>query len=210
MELTGIKTLYKEMKESGEYRQQFDFCYNKTDARVLFLIDINPYLLCFSAIGRQKYFQVELQRGFLINTYLDPDTLNRLRDVFNIGRTKSGEFSTKEFFRFFNTHIPQHIKHTKKVRPEDVAPHIRGNIEESNKIYFWRFRVNGVNEHVSEMNLDKTKALLGKEAYQMCRKNNISTQWTDQHDEDTFDAWKQMLIDKTNGIQKIPNSTLNA
>ncbi|MDR3164243.1 MAG: DUF6037 family protein [Synergistaceae bacterium] len=138
MELTGIKSLYYEMRQAEEKRQQFCFTYNDVTVCVLFLIDTNPFLLCFSAIGEPQYFQVELHPGFQLNPVLDVSTLNQLKDMFNIGRVKKGEFSTKEFFDCFNVHIPQHISNTTKVRPSDVLPHIKRDVEEADRIYFWR------------------------------------------------------------------------
>jgi hypothetical protein len=198
VELTGIKSLYGEMKQAEETRQQFRFAYNEKEARVLFLIDTSPFLLCFCAIGAPQYFQVEVQPGFIINTFLNPDALEQLRDMFGIGRIKKGEFSTADFFSYFNDRIPQHLTGTDCVRPQDMPPHVRRDVEEADRIYFWRFRINGDNAHVSESNLQKTRSLLGEDAYEMCKKNNISTQWTDILQDDNSNQWKQMLKQSVN------------
>jgi len=64
------------------------------------------------------------------------------------------------------------------VRAQDIAPY-RSDIEGADKIYFWGWRNNAVDEHVRPKNLDKTKKLLGVEAYNFSKKHNVSTKWTE-------------------------------
>ena len=180
------------MRHTNEFRQQFEFTYNKRNVKVLFLIDIEPYIICFSAKLRQLYFEVSLTKGFTLDTFLDKATYYRLREMFEINDTKTGLFKTADFFKAFNTRIPQSINDTSKVRPDDLW-YKRKDVEESDKIFFWRFRLNASNEHVSCQNLKKTEILLGKDARNMCEKHNISTQWTDVSKIDDFDDWKKSL-----------------
>ena len=61
------------------------------------------------------------------------------------------------------------------------------------KIYFcgW-FDNDKVGKKVREKNLEKTKEILGTDAYLMCKKNNISSKWT----EDEEGATEYFLPDK--------------
>lgn len=56
-------------------------------------------------------------------------------------------------------------------------------MEEAEKIYFcgW-FDNDKVGKKVRPENLEKTKEILGTDAYLMCKKNNISSKWTDDKD----------------------------
>ncbi|MDR1033590.1 MAG: DUF6037 family protein [Bifidobacteriaceae bacterium] len=197
MKLDGIIDLYREMKDAGELRQQFIFEYNSKKARVLFLTDAEPFVLCFSEMHatEPQYFEIEMKQGFVIDTYLQPEVLSRFRDMFDIGANKTGKFSTRDFFECFNKRIPKHVANTGKVRPVDMIQ-FRRNVEEVDKIYFWRFRNNPEGEHVSSENLEKTQKLIGEEAYNRCSKYNISTQWTGIEKDDNFDSWQQDLEQK--------------
>ena len=192
MKLDGIINLYKEMKRAKELRQQFEYAYNSTRAKVLFLIDNEPFLICFSQIGGQLYVDIELKKGFELNTYLPTDKLSKLKEIFNVGNGYNGNFKTNDFFTHFNKRIPKNLRETRVVPPCDLPK--RNDIEDAERIYFYRFYPHK-NEKpgVTKENLDKTEALLGLDARIMCEKHNITTQWKDIPRDDNFNKWKVML-----------------
>lgn len=114
-----------------------------------------------------------------------------MRIAFNIQSGQYHIFGPIDLFAAFNNQIPQKLSTTKKARPSDLIRY-KKDVEEADKAYFWRFRNNNENEHVSEKNPEKTRLFMGEEAYERCKKENISTQWTDDPTKDNYDNWKSL------------------
>ena len=58
--------------------------------------------------------------------------------------------------------------------------HVYRDVEEADKVHLCGWRDNTVRkERVSAANLAKTRRLLGQAAYDLCRRRNLSTCWTD-------------------------------
>ncbi|MEH7231582.1 DUF6037 family protein, partial [Bacillus safensis] len=63
--------------------------------------------------------------------------------------------------------------------PADIAPY-RKIVEEENKIYFYKWITHdGIKSNATTENLEKTRLLIGEEAYRTCKERNISSGWTD-------------------------------
>lgn len=182
------------MKYRNERRVQFDFEYNKVKADAFFFIDCAPYILALGVKGTQYYFEFEI-KGFCIDAYIQPeDNFEKFKKAFQIGANpqSKGQFSTIQFFKYINDTFPQDFKErsAKPARPQTIARY-HSNIEESDRIYFIGFRDNNKrNSHVR--NLDKTLRLMGEEAYERCKRENLSTCWGDNPNIDNFDNWRSM------------------
>lgn len=190
LKLTNIISLYKEMKNLGLLRQQFDFEYNGVMADVFFFIDQQPFILAFGIKLTQSYFELEIHPGFEVHTPFSRKLYNLIIHEFNIHFSPSHKYSPFDFLNAFNNKIPQHLKDTQTIEPYHIANY-RRDIEEADKIYFCGF-INHSKNHASPENLKKTRLLMGEEAYKRCLDENISTKWTDEIGKDRYKEWKNI------------------
>lgn len=65
-----------------------------------------------------------------------------------------------------------------KVQPHEIAIYKQSNVPEADKIYFCGWKIYAASER-NARNFRKTKKWLGDEAYAFCKRNNISSCWTD-------------------------------
>lgn len=180
MKLEGLVPLYKSMKSQGIDRYRFEYRCGKATFDVFFFIDGSPFLLLFGVKAENFSFEIEVKQGFVIDHKLDKETYKRLCEVLGLEYDPERPFSPWNFFSEFNGKVPALASPEQKAKPHDVAPY-QSIVEEENKIYFMGWRDNykrGTN--VQESNLDKTRKLLGEQAYLRCKEKNISSCWTDQ------------------------------
>ena len=179
MKLDKLINLYKDMKNNNIERYRFDYQNGKGIFDIFFFIDETPFILLFGAKGANFSFEIEVKNGFNIDINLDKDTYKKLIEFLGIKYAKGNPFSTFKFFEDFNTKIPDIAKKSNIAKPQQIINY-RNNVEESEKIYFWKWLDNTKQgNQVSNENLEKTRKLLGVKAYERCKKKNISSCWTD-------------------------------
>lgn len=176
MRSDGLKRLYEEMKKDEIKRYKFRFEYNHVELEVIFFADSKPFELLFGVIGTRFSFIANVNRGFDIDIVLPSEKYYGLLDALNIPRGGGNPFRMIDFFRYFNGHMPRYNKSQPKVCSSDVGRY-RSDFEESDKIYLcgWIDQTVAGNQ---VRNLEKTRILLGEDAYRICRDKNISTRWT--------------------------------
>lgn len=178
MRLDGLKDFHNSMKINDVKRSKFIFTYSNVAFDVFFFTDEVPYKLCIGVIARNFYFELNVIKGYIIDINIG-DKYLKLIEILGLKYNKENPFKTIYFFNELNKKIPKKIDVKNKWKPSDYAVYKR-NVEEANKIYFcgW-FDDDKVSKNVRKENLEKTKEILGTEAYLMCKKNNISSKWTD-------------------------------
>lgn len=175
MRLYEIQPLLYDMRRNSAQIDKFRFRYNDVEFEVIVLIERAPYELLFGVIGHNFSFVLKLNRGYELEELPD-DVFFRLCKILNLKAGKE-RFTSFMFLKHFAKKIPEHYS-GRKVQPHEVAIYRRRDIPEADKIFFcgWRFYV-GSDRHAR--NFNKTKALLGDEAYEFCKAHNISSCWTD-------------------------------
>ncbi|EOR22390.1 hypothetical protein A499_18414 [Niallia nealsonii AAU1] len=173
MELTGLKNLYKSMKEQSIIRYKFDFKYNNFKFSVIYFIDEVPNKLAFGIKDHNFYFEVSVNNFFVKNFI---ENLNEFCRIMGFSYNSKNKFHPSFFFEEFNKHIPNHALKTNVPKPSEIAT-FRSDIEESDKVYFIGWKNHTVRS-VSLENLDKTRKLLSFQAYNMCKRKNISSCWS--------------------------------
>ncbi|MEK4286670.1 DUF6037 family protein [Paenibacillus sp. FSL P4-0502] len=177
LKLTGLKELYTDMKTKGIKRYKFVFTYSSVSFDVFFFTDETPFKLMFGVKAHNFYFEVNVTKGFVIDTNLG-DKYTQLRKILGLQYDPDNPFKTFYFFSAFNKKIPKRADVNHKPEPSDIA-YYRSDIEESEKIYFMGWRDNEKRgEKVGAENLHKTRLLLDFEAYLTCKRKNISSRWT--------------------------------
>lgn len=179
--LENLRLLHQEMRQRGIDRARFDFRRNDVDFDVFFFTDTSPYRLLLGARGRNVAIDLEVHRGYAINTYLG-DQFGALCDALGIRPNPNNKFSSKAFFEEFAKAIPQHLPANHKVKP-NLLLRYRPHAGTSDGHLFCGWRDNSqAGKNVSPENLEKTRLILGERIFHACRERNISSCWTNNPD----------------------------
>lgn len=192
IELNRLRLFHREMKKCGIDRRRFPFRRNHKEFDVFFFTDMEPYELMFGLVGDQWSMTVKMLEGYRVNTWLGEDYA-RLCEALGLKYDPDNRFRPKDFFEDLNRAIPREASLSSEVKPQDVARCFR-NIEEADKIYFagWRPHNDSRVRDVTERNLEKTRRLLGEDAYRRCLKHRISSAWTADRRR-ASDDWKHLV-----------------
>ena len=189
IELNKLRLFHREMEKCGIRRSRFPFRRNHKEFDVLFFTDMEPYELMFGLVGGQWSMTVKMLEGYRVNTWLGEDYA-RLCEALGLKYDPDNRFRPKDFFEDLNRAIPRELSLSNEVKPQDVARYFR-DIEEADKIYFLCWRPHhDPRRKVTERNLEKTRRLLGEDAYRRCRKHRISSAWTADRRR-ASDDWKR-------------------
>lgn len=167
------------MKGQNLDRYKFRHRHGRATFDVLFFTDTRPFELLFGCLGANFAMTVTVRPGFVIDPYLDKESYRGLCDVLGLTPDPNNRFSTRAFFVEFDERVPRRATPAGVPHPHEVAVY-RRDVEEADKIYFCGWRNNEVRgENVTKKNLDKTLMLLGRAAFDRCRRHNTSSCWTD-------------------------------
>ncbi|EAG6774568.1 hypothetical protein FZX04_02005 [Listeria monocytogenes] len=177
MILENFKPLFTAMNKDGERRQRFTIEYNGVRVHILFLADLEPFLLMFGIQDTNEYFELEMNRNFEVSSFFAKDLYRKLIDIFNIRYDPNHKFTPNDFLDFVNNNVPNY-RYTEKIENSDVLKYKR-YVEDSDKIYFCGWIYHTTKSNAQSSNLNKTRILLGEAAYNRCCERNISSKWTD-------------------------------
>src|SRR5690554_8012433 len=121
MHLDGLKALYRGMLSLGIERYRFEFKIGKVTFDVFFFIDERPFVLLFGAKGHIFSFEIEVQKGFEINPFLEGDTYRKLCEILGLEFDPSRPFSPKSFFDEFNRSVPRTAVLSGEAEPHKIA-----------------------------------------------------------------------------------------
>ncbi len=179
MKLYEIKPLFYDMGCNKVKQDKFSFKYNKVKFDVIVLIDREPFELLFGGIDENYFFALKLFKGYELENLSD-EAFYKLCDILKLKPSKE-HFNSHKFLKHFANNIPQEYSRI-KIEPDEIAVHKKHFIDENEKIYFKGWRPHTTDGRTVR-NLEKTKELLGDEAYQYCKEHNISSCWSAQRAE---------------------------
>lgn len=183
--LTNLRPLYRDMRAKNTDRIKFSYTHGRVVFDVFFFIDETPFSLLFGAKQFNIVFELSVQPGFQVDSYLTNEVFRALVKALGLTRDPNHPFSTGSFLADFANHIPTSTSGLSKPEPHDVALY-RSDVEEHEKIYFCGWRDNkSRGEQVTQHNLYKTRRLLGEKAYQICLRKNLSSCWTNDRSKST-------------------------
>ncbi|MBU8567746.1 hypothetical protein KM914_15175 [Virgibacillus pantothenticus] len=177
MKLFEIKSLLSNMGKNKVTMDKFKFSYNEVQFEVLIFTDRTPFQLLFGVLEKNFSFILELKQGYQLSNLSDEDFFTLCR-ILNLKPGK-GSFTSHKFLKHFSTCIPLEYS-GKKIQPHEVAWYKAKYVPESEKIYFYGWKTYGPDSPHSAKNFEKTKEFLGESVYQFCKKNNISSRWTNE------------------------------
>ena len=178
IELHRLRLLHRSMNVRCIDRCRFPFRRNHKEFDVFFFADMEPYELMFGLVGDRWSMTVKIFEGYRVDTWLG-ENYARLCEALGLKYDPNNPFRPKDFFEDLNRAIPREASRGNEVKPQDVARYL-GNVEEADKIYFagWRPHQDPEVRDVTERNLEKTRRLLGEDAYRLCLKHRISSAWS--------------------------------
>ena len=167
------------MRRNKVKQDKFSFRYANLQFQVIFLIEREPFELLLGVVDHNFSFTLCLHRGFELDEMPD-DVYFYLRRLMKLQKCDEVLTSYK-FMQYFASRIPKKYS-GKKVEPHEIAVYKQRNVPEAEKIYFKGWRSHETDgRHVQ--NLEKTKKWLGNDAYEYCKKYNISSCWSDRQNE---------------------------
>lgn len=180
--LSGLKQLRNSMVRQGLLRQKFDYKVGDVLFDVCFFIDEGfPFDLLFGARGHNVAFQFQVHDGYVVQDVgIRPEEVFfKLRQLLGITGGPGTPFSGQTFLRDFKSHIPDTAFPAKVPEPHETAS-VRRDVSDDARIYFYGWRNNDAyGSEVREVNLLKTRRLLGRDIELFCIEKNLSTKWTD-------------------------------
>lgn len=107
MRLENFEPLFIAMNQVGEKKQRFTIEYNGVRAHVLFLADVEPFLLIFGIQGTNEYFELEMNQDFEVNSFFAKELYRKLIEIFNIQYDPDHKFTPNDFLSFVNNNVPE-------------------------------------------------------------------------------------------------------
>jgi hypothetical protein len=178
--LTNLRGLYRAMKNAGLTRYKWRFNRGPATFEAIFIFEEEPFELLLGAIGTTFAVSLRVAPGFRIDSRLPEPDFHALCSVLHLTYDPARKFKTSDFFDDLNQAIPQALDlKTGRVQPHDVLSY-RRDVMEADKIYFCGWKDNTLTgERVSDANLKKTLEAFGQRVFELCKKRNISSKWTD-------------------------------
>ena len=178
MKLERLEKLNTNMKQQGMIKTKFEFKFRKLTFSVIYIAEKLPYELLFGCRAQNLFFVVKVEQGFMVDTYLG-NAYRTLCQALELKPNPDNKFSSNVFFKDFSTIIPINTSPNNIPTITEIALNSR-DVEDSQKVYFlgWLSH-DGVQSKPSEANLLKTKRICGQATYDICRRNYISSRWTD-------------------------------
>lgn len=177
MELAALKPLYSNILQQGIGRAKFSVQINKVVFDAIYFIDSFPNSIAIGVKNENFYFEVNVQKNFRVSAYLG-EHYGKICSILGLTPDKNNPYSPTKFFTELNDGIPSTVTKNNVPLPEEIAPY-RSDVKEADRIYFSEWRLHN-SRNVTDKNLKKTRLWLGEEAFQMCKKKNVSSCWTDK------------------------------
>jgi hypothetical protein len=186
MILTNLRALHRNMINSGVTADVFPFDFNGKGFSCMFVTNVVPFRLYICSLGSNAFaIEVTVNNGYIINPKLEYEDYKLLVNYLELRSDSFTPFKTSFFFSHFNLHIP--AKATQVPKSSEIIRTVsrHRNVEEADKIYFCGLRNNPNGQKVSNANYEKTMLAFGKKTADAFRKENKSTRWSDNpNDED--------------------------
>lgn len=178
--MTGLQTLYKDMKIKNETYTIFDCQHNKIKLIMLFDISSQPFSLLLFKRRSSQNLLLDIQQGFMLNPSLSQEQYKTLLQILEI-QNGATIFRTSVFFQELNSKIPcQTSAYEMDTEIRKIISCAR-NFEEKDKIFLYGYidwdKIES-NKRYTQANREKTR-ILYPPVYNTVKDKNISVRYTD-------------------------------
>ncbi|MES0871531.1 DUF6037 family protein [Pseudovibrio sp. SCP19] len=183
VQLSSLKSLYRNMKRERITRYKFRYELNHLIFECIFIIDVKPFELAMGCLGHNFVLIFQVENGFKVEPFIKPEkTFWALINALKTHESSEHKFRVIEFLNELNSNIPAQVRENGRVTERDIV-RLYPDIEEPERIYFCGWRNNNLcGSNVTLKNLEKTRRLLGQEAFEFSKEMNESTRWTDKRE----------------------------
>lgn len=185
MKMTGLETLYRNMKAKNETYTIFDYRHNKIQLVILFDTKTTPFSLLLIKKYSTKTLTLDIECGFNLNTFLG-DKYQLLLQILEIQGGETNPFKPTVFFQKLNTNIPTDTHHYKLDDETRKVISCAKNFGEKDKVLICGYIDWGKSKNsktYTQANREKTK-ILHPDVYAKIKDKNISIKYTDKKEEE--------------------------
>lgn len=185
MILGNLRILHQHMKRDGQSRAVFPFQFHKKGFSCMFLTDVDPYRLYLATLGRDPFsFEFDISSvSYNIQPWISSEEYRLLCRYLELKYDPNKKFEPSVFLSELNRNLPQRANTPCYSDVLKVARDHR-QIEDSLKVYFCGLRSNPSGAHMTDLNYEKTRMAFGDQIANTLRRENTSTRWTDNSNEE--------------------------
>jgi len=180
MKMDALKLLHRRMITINVDIQQFQVKTGAASFDCLFSVRESPFVLALTSRGEDsKFFIFKVQNGYWIQPYFN-EFYSDLVKVLSNNAKSNVKLMPKIFLEQLNQSIPTTAS-IKKVPTTEWTLKLRPDVlEDRDRPFFdtWIYWTSDGRKGPSKENLDKTLALLGKDAYQHSISFKASSRWS--------------------------------
>ena len=178
MHVPNLAQLHANMVAQRLTKTKFDFRFRTLSFSVIYIAELFPHTLLVGCRAHNLFFVIEVRKGYNLTAYLGGN-YRPLMDALHLQRDPANPFSPAVLFNALADAVPLTTCAANTPAPTDIA-RLSRDVEEADKVYFMGWTVHdGKKSDVSEKNLAKTLRLCGSATHAHCRRNHISSRWTD-------------------------------
>lgn len=175
MRCTDFQFLANNMIKNNIDKEHYDFVYNDFRFDVIFSIALQGYEILVAIHTHNWGCVLKMDENYFVE--MPNNDYFALCRILNLNWNEN-HFNSSAFLRLLSENAPRHSNRqgVSYIELRDYLPY--RHVDEKDKIYFC-----GWNDHNKDKrqahNFDKTEFYFGKRVADYCRKNNISSMWTD-------------------------------
>lgn len=180
MLLTNLKSLHDSMVAQSITNQQFRFSIRSISFDCLLAIGEYPFLLCLTARGNSPaFFRFEIDDKFLAPRYFDTDDYQALAALLRTDGRSGNRLYPTEFFAALDAATPGFATPHRVPSPVELM-RLRSDVNEHRDRPFFDAWIywKDTDRGPTEMNRQKTRALLGRAALEHSVKFKASSRWS--------------------------------
>lgn len=180
MKMDALKSLHRSMITINADIQQFQVSTGAASFDCLFSVREEPFVLALTSRGDSpKFFKFEVKKGYWIKPYFDEFYSDLVKVLSNSGKSKT-RLIPKAFLEQLNGSLPTVASIKQVATPKQVLKLRPDILEDRDKPYFdtWIYWTSENRKGPTKENLEKTLALLGRDAYQHSISMKASSRWS--------------------------------
>lgn len=168
--------------------QQFRLTCGAASFDCLFSVSESPFILSLTSRGENpKFFKFSVEKGYWIREYFG-EMYGDLVEVLRIDGRSGESLIPKNFLMQLDRQIPRFAKKQAIPSSEEIV-RLRHDLEERDKPYFdtWIYWSKDSGRGPTKENLEKTRLVMGYQAYQYSIDRNASSKWSANKTDRTWD-----------------------
>ena len=173
----NLANLCSDLKRNNKSIEQFYISFNNVQFDCILDIGARPFELMIGVLKQNFACTIQIHEGY--KSYMSDSDYYKLCEILNLSY-KNGGFTSSMFLENIDKHIPQKCS-VNLVNPSHLAVFRASQLtkeERDEGFIFCGWLTHSGKNNGHARNFNKTEKLLGKSIADYCRKNDISSKWT--------------------------------